>query len=122
MTEHRHAVLVVEDEPIIRLSIAYELQDAGFEAFEASNAIEAIEILADHLEIRLMFTDIDMLPGISGLRLAGIVRCRWPSVKIIITSGLHQIPPDAMPATSRFMPKPYVPSEVIAAISEMTTV
>ena len=120
--DRRIAVLVVEDEPILRLSIAFELQDAGFEVFEAATAAEAIARLVSTPGIRLLFTDIDLLSGISGLLLAGIVRSRWPSVKIIITSGLHHLTAEAMPTTARFMPKPYEPSEVIAAISELVGV
>jgi two-component system, response regulator PdtaR len=60
--DHRIAVLVVEDEALIRMAIVDELQDAGFKVFEAEHADAAIAILVANLDIRLMFTDIDM-PG-----------------------------------------------------------
>lgn len=52
-------ILVVE-EMLIRDFILKELEDAGFEVVVASNADEAIVILETQLDIRLVFTDIDM--------------------------------------------------------------
>jgi two-component system, response regulator PdtaR len=116
---NRVVVLVVEDEPIIRFDIVEELESYGFKVFEAGSAAEAITLLITHLDIRLMFTDVDMLPGIDGLKLAAIVRSRWPPIKIIVTSGIHSVTSDMMPLASRFIPKPYEPAQVIAAIGEM---
>lgn len=114
------AVLVVEDEAIIRMSIVAELEDAGFEVFEASNAAQAIDVLIANNRIQLMFTDVDMPGGVDGLKLAASVRDRWPPIKIIVTSGHRQIDVDALPVEARFMAKPYDLSSVILSIREMT--
>lgn len=116
------AVLVVEDEVLIRMSIVAELEDAGFEVFEASNAAEAIEVLIANTRIRLMFTDIDMPGGVDGLKLAASVRDRWPPIKIIVTSGHRSVDVDALPVEARFMAKPYDLDSVILSIREMTMI
>ncbi|PJI45526.1 MAG: response regulator [Rhizobium sp.] len=115
------AVLVVEDEVLIRMSIVAELEDAGFEVFEASNAVEAIEVLIANNRIQLMFTDVDMPGGVDGLKLAASVRDRWPPIKIIVTSGHRSVDVDALPVEARFMAKPYDLDAVILSIREMTT-
>ena len=56
------AVLIVEDEPLIRMGTVYLIEDAGFEVYEAGSADAAIALLELHREIRLILTDVDM-PG-----------------------------------------------------------
>lgn len=99
----RIVVLVVEDEPLVRMAIADHLADDGFEVFEAGNADEAIEILQTNPAIQIMFTDIDMPGSMDGLRLSAAVRDRWPPVRIIVTSGQVTDLPDG----SMFFSKPY---------------
>ena len=101
------------------MGIVDELEDAGFEVYEASNAVEAIVLLAANSRIELMFTDVDMPGGDDGLKLAAAVRDRWPPIKIIVTSGLRNVDVDSLPVESRFMPKPYNPDTVIRSIREM---
>jgi DNA-binding NtrC family response regulator len=113
------AVLVVEDEALIRMAVVSELEDAGFEVFQAHNADAAILILRANLQIRLMFTDIDMPGGVDGLKLAAAVRNRWPPIKIIVTSGYQTIDVQKLPAEARFLMKPYDTIDVIETIREL---
>jgi CheY-like chemotaxis protein len=100
-------VLVVEDEPLIRLDITEQLQEEGYEVLEAANASEAIALLERIDRIRLIFTDIDMPGGMDGLKLAAAVRHRWPPVQIVITSGHRMVDIADMPDGSVFFRKPY---------------
>src|ERR1700721_4330784 len=93
----REAVLVVEDEPLIRMGAISPIQDAGFIVYEAASADEAISLMERHKEIRLIFTDIHMPGSMDGLKLAHYVRGRWPPGKLIITSGHARPPQEAMP-------------------------
>jgi CheY-like chemotaxis protein len=63
-------VLVVEDEALLRMAAVEMVAEAGFEALEAANATEAMEILERRLDIRIVFSDIDMPRGIDGMKLA----------------------------------------------------
>lgn len=113
------AVLVVEDEYLIRMDTASSLEVAGFTAFEAENAAEAIRCLDSHAEIRLIFTDVNMPGSMDGLALAHYVRGRWPPVKIIVTSGYMKIRHDDLPAGALFVEKPYYPKNIAQRINEL---
>jgi CheY-like chemotaxis protein len=80
-------VLVVEDEPIIRIMATEIVEAAGLIAVDAADALEAITILQSRRDIRIVFADINMPGGIDGLQLASIVRERWPLVELILASG-----------------------------------
>ena len=81
-------VLVVEDEMILRMRAVDIVEDAGFCPIEAINADEAISVLESRSDISLLLTDIQMPGTIDGLKLAHAVHERWPSIKIILVSGV----------------------------------
>ena len=73
-------ILVVEDDPILRFTLAMELSQAGFRVREAANADEAETVLATGAPVDLVVTDIEM-PGLrDGLALARSVRAFHPNV------------------------------------------
>ena len=113
------AVLVVEDEPITRMDVVEQLEEGGFEVFEAPNADKAIKILEENPAIRVLFTDVDMPGSMDGLKLAAAVRDRWPPIKIVVASGLRKINMDALPDNSRFFSKPYNVNEIAATMRHM---
>jgi two-component system, response regulator PdtaR len=108
------AVLVVEDELLIREFIKEELEAAGYVVIEARHADDAISVLEARADIHLVFTDIDMPGSMDGTKLAAFVRDRWPPVHIIITTGKSR--PLMIPGNALFIPKPYRSETVIAAI------
>ncbi len=115
----RVAVLVVEDEVMIRMDTVASLESEGFKVYEADNAADAISVLEAHNEIRLIFTDVNMPGSIDGLKLAHYVRGRWPPVKIIVTSGYAKIQDSDLPAGALFVEKPYIPKHVARKMNEL---
>jgi len=113
------AVLVVEDEILIRMDMAGQLEDERFTVFEASNADEAIVLLQAQPSIRLMFTDIDMPGSMDGLKLAAAVRDRWPPIKIIVTSGHRVVEITDLPDGSVFFSKPYRHQAMMASVRDL---
>lgn len=109
------AVLIVDDEPFIRMAAADTLADAGVTPFEAADAGEAMEVLTGHPEIALMVTDVNM-PGEDGVALARRVRTVRPDVGIILTSGRRHIPAPELPEGGDFLPKPYGARQLLAVI------
>jgi two-component system, response regulator PdtaR len=93
----RPVVLVVEDDTLIRLNAVAMIEDAGFEVVEAVNADEAILILENRNNIRIVFTDVHMPGSMDGLTLAHAVRDRWSPIKLIVTSGQMMVPEDELP-------------------------
>lgn len=115
-------VLVVEDDSLVRMGIACELEDAGFTVLEAEDAAAAIEILARDASITILFTDIQMPGDMDGLKLAAAVRERWPPIHIIVTSALRGISAATLPPSARFFAKPYSTDAVVRSIREMAAV
>jgi CheY-like chemotaxis protein len=112
------AILIVEDELLVRLCAVDTVAAAGFEVIEASSADEAIRILECRNDIRVVFTDIHMPGSMDGLKLAHAVRDRWPPIKIIVTSGRQLVTKDDLPEGGRFFAKPYDPTEICRALRE----
>jgi DNA-binding LytR/AlgR family response regulator len=97
------------------------VEEAGFEAVEARSADQAIEILQERKDIRIVFTDIDMPGSMNGMRLAAMVRDRWPPIEIIIVSGHVKLGKDDMPPRSVFYSKPYDAAKIAAQLHLMVS-
>jgi len=95
------------------------IEDAGFEVLEAANADEAILILENRSDIRIVFTDVHMPGSMDGLRLAHAVRDRWPPIKLIVTSGQMMVSESELPTGGRFFSKPYQASEISRVLNEL---
>jgi len=116
----RPVVLIVEDELLLRMNALDVIEAAGFEVVEAANADEAIEILEARRDIGVVFTDIQMPGSMDGLKLVRAVRGRWPSIKIVATSGHIGVAQTDLPEGGRFLPKPYSPGQVMDVLRELT--
>jgi two-component system, response regulator PdtaR len=112
-------VLVVDDEPMLRIYALDFIEDAGFAAYEASGPDEAIRMLESHPDICIVFTDINMPGSMDGLKLARYVRRRWPPVQIIVTSGQMEPGSEEMPTGSVFLSKPYRPEMITGRLRKM---
>lgn len=121
--DNPYTVLVVEDEPWIRLALIEHLEECGFAVLEAASAREASEVLKHRFDIDLVFTDL-RLPGENdGIELARWVVANRPNIPVMLTSGeLAQMKGLAeLCRTEGFTPfgKPYVHTEVSARIREL---
>ena len=80
-------VLVVEGEELLRPYAADLLEAHEFAVLKAENADEALKVLEQRNDVRLLFTDIQMPGALDGMDLARQVHARWPRVLLVITSG-----------------------------------
>ena len=113
-------ILVVEDEPLVRMTAVDELDDAGFPVLEAGNPDEALAVLeARSDEVQVLFTDVDMPGSMNGMALAERVCQRWPHVLLLISSGYARPRPDEIPDHGQFLPKPYRGATLVRHIMEM---
>jgi CheY-like chemotaxis protein len=112
-----HIVLVVEDDPLLKMLTVDIVKDAGFVVLQADNADEAVAVLAARSDIALLLTDIDMPGSMDGLELSHAVRERWPSIKIIVVSS--RVPERELPGNGRFFQKPYDAAKMISEIGSM---
>ena len=83
----KKCVLVVDDDPFIRMDVVDIVAAASFETVEASSADEAIVKLEVNSAIAIMLTDIEMPGSMNGIKLAFSVRDRWPPIVIVVLSG-----------------------------------
>jgi CheY-like chemotaxis protein len=104
-------ILVVEDEILIRLATADFLRANGYRVLEASNADEALAILAAGEPIELVFSDVNMPGQMDGEDLAEWIKQSFPDVKVILTSG------DKTETSAPLIRKPYDYNMVLAEIS-----
>ncbi|GAB6854757.1 response regulator [Asaia astilbis] len=111
-------VLVVEDEPLQRMSLMDLVEEAGYPVEEACDADQALAILETRPDIRIVLADVDMPGSMDGLRLAALVRDRWPPIEIIVTSGRGIPQLKTIPARAMFLPKPLSEQRVIEALSQ----
>jgi CheY-like chemotaxis protein len=114
------AVLLVEDEVLVRMATAEMLADLGHRVIEASTGEEAVATLETG-RVDVLVTDIG-LPGMSGTALAAIVQKRWPDVAIVIASGLAEGDDVGLAdAAGRvaWLPKPYDIPDLVRVLDRL---
>jgi PAS domain S-box-containing protein len=79
-------VLVVEDDPKVRLISLASLRELGYEVLEAASGPEALALLKDHPGISLLFTDV-VMPVMTGKQLADQVSHTQPDLPVLYTTG-----------------------------------
>jgi two-component system, response regulator PdtaR len=112
----RPVVLLVEDEPLVRMFGADVLEEAGFEVVEAGDGDEALAVLEARTDIAVLFTDVNMPGSLDGLDLARVVHARRPEIKLLIASGQVRLGQDEIPDAGRFLPKPYGPDAILREV------
>lgn len=110
------AVLVVEDNALLKLFMSDLVVAGGFVALQASNANEAMTILEACPEVALLVTNVAMRGSMNGMELAHAVDKRWPSVKIIVVSAQPGLSEADLPVSSLFLAKPYHDNELVFEI------
>lgn len=99
-------VLIVEDEMLIRMGLAADFEDGGYDAVQTGTANDALHILRTVEGIKVVFTDINMPGDMDGLTLAHYIRQHWPHMVIIVSSGKRLPTVAALPVGARFLAKP----------------
>ncbi len=119
----RPAVLVVEDEILVRTTIAEFLRDQGYFVIEAANATEAVAVFASQVPVNIVFTDWQMPGGMDGLMLARWVGLHHPEVHVLLASGYGNAA-EYVPLIAResFFTKPYDFDKVTARIRDVLAV
>lgn len=112
-------VLVVEDEFFVCELAAEALLDEGYRVLTAADADAAEAILAGE-RVDLLFTDIDLARNTNGLALAHRARGRRPDLPVVYTSGgRDSLSPAEAVSDSIFVPKPYLPSQLVELTNEL---
>jgi CheY-like chemotaxis protein len=113
-------VLVVEDDPSLRIVAEEMFLAAGFEVESVQRADHALAIVAQRSEqTAFLFTDVRTPGPIDGIDLARLVKTHWPHVEVLVTSG-RPVSNIVLPDGVRFTAKPWSGKDVLklAAVAE----
>lgn len=100
-----------------RIVAADALADQGIMAWEASDADEALEVLARHPRIGLVITDVNMPGKMNGLDLAFRIAEVRPKVDLIVTSGAMKLGYEDIPDRGTFLLKPYATKQMVEIVA-----
>ncbi|HVX77715.1 MAG TPA: response regulator, partial [Bradyrhizobium sp.] len=81
------AILVVEDDALVRRYVITQIHSLGYTTLEAANAKQALELIDSGAVIDLLFTDVIMPGSMNGRLLADEALKRRPGLKVLFTSG-----------------------------------
>lgn len=115
------AILLVEDETLIREIMAESLADDGFEVIQVATGDEAVALIDQHdRPIEALVTDFHMPGEADGAQVAACARSHYPHLPVIIASGR----PDVIARSwapelgYRFLGKPYLPRHLLSMLHE----
>ncbi|RVG66236.1 hybrid sensor histidine kinase/response regulator [Sinorhizobium meliloti] len=112
------AILVVEDDARVRRVAVSRLREAGYTVIEAEAAASALQLLVEHPEVSLVFTDMIMPGGMNGGELAQHVRKLRPDLKMLFTSGYAE-PSAADKTAGSWLQKPYTARELALRLRKL---
>jgi signal transduction histidine kinase len=121
MPKGTETILVVEDDARVRRIAVARLEDTGYRVIQAAAGAQALQLLAAHPEIRLLFTDIIMPGGMTGDELAKKARVARPDIKILFTSGYAEpsVAERELAAQGSWLKKPYTAWELAIRLREL---
>jgi PAS domain S-box-containing protein len=111
-------VLVVEDEPQVRAIALAFLRSLGYATYEAADAESALDLLAKHAEIEVMFSDVVLGSGMTGFDLVRKARQLRPGLRALLTSGYERasLGGDDFAAEFEVLRKPYRREQLATAM------
>lgn len=109
-------VLLVDDEPALLRYLTEILEAAGFRVLTASDAQQALRLLADGVTGPACVVSDFTMPGENGVWLAERIQERHPEIPVVICSGYTPDVLEDVAAVAAFLQKPYVPRELIRVI------
>lgn len=114
------SVLVVEDEPLVRMYVTGILEESGFEVIEAESGEEALAILSARNRVGAVVSDVDMPGNVNGFELARRLHDDCPRLGIILVSGVADPSGENLPTGVRFLSKPVWASTLLRLVRQVT--
>ena len=87
MTARRNCLLLVEDDTLVRMTVAMMLEDDGYGVVEAGSATEAWHLVDEGLQVDAVVTDVDLGQGPTGVQMADGLRNSLPDVAVVFITG-----------------------------------
>lgn len=118
MDKRSPTVLIVEDEPLVRMLAIEEFEELGFTVHAANDATSALEMLGRIEPLELLFTDIQMPGPGDGWELGRRARELKPDIAIIYATGYAGDRAEPV-EHSKTVRKPYLFSDIKAALRQV---
>ncbi|GAB0059879.1 response regulator [Pseudomonas syringae] len=115
-------ILVVDDEPAVRLLIVELLEDLGYIVLQAERGADALTILQSKAAIDLLITDVGLPGGMNGRQVADAARDVRPDLKILFVTGYAEnaaLAHDTLEPGMHVLPKPFAIAELIGRVTEL---
>jgi CheY-like chemotaxis protein len=87
---HGETILVIDDEPTVRMLIVEVLEEAGYRALEAEDGPSGLRILQSDTRIDMLITDVGLPGGMNGRQVADAARRRRPELKVLFVTGFAE--------------------------------
>jgi len=121
-TGRGETVLVIDDEPTVRMLIVEVLEEAGYTALEAQDGPSGLKILQSNARVDLLITDVGLPGGMNGRQVADAARVTRPGLKVLFVTGFAEnaaVGNGHLEQGMEVMTKPFVMAELAQKISEM---
>jgi CheY-like chemotaxis protein len=113
-------ILVVEDEVLVRLTIAEALEEGGYTVLQAADGPEAIALIEGTESLRGLVTDIRLGAGADGWEIAHLARVKFPCIAVVYATGdsATEWSANGVPQ-SAILQKPFASAEIITALANL---
>ena len=115
-------VLVVDDEPTVRMLVVEVLSELGHMAIEAADAAQGLRMLEGAARVDLLISDVGLPGGMNGRQLADAARALRPSLKVLFITGYAEhaaIGAGQLEADMHVLTKPFLVDELSRRVSEI---
>jgi CheY-like chemotaxis protein len=115
-------VLVVDDEPVVRMLVSEVLRDLGYRVIEAADGAQAMKILDGDRRIDLLVTDVGLPGGMNGRQLADAGRVKRPDLKVLFITGYAEnaaVGSGLLEGGMQVMTKPFAMDSLASKIRSM---
>ena len=121
-SDHGETVLVVDDEPTIRMLVSDVLADLGYNAIEAEDGAAGLRVLQSGVRIDLLVTDVGLPGGMNGRQVADAARIFRPGLKVLFITGYAEnavLSHGHLDPGMHIVTKPFAMDQLAARIREL---
>jgi PAS domain S-box-containing protein len=121
-SEAGETVLIVDDEPTVRMLITDILEDLGYAAIEAGDSATGLKVLQSDVRIDLLVTDVGLPGGMNGRQMADAARNHRPDLKVLFITGYAEnaiLGNGMLPPGMAVLTKPFAMDNMAARIRSM---
>jgi len=119
---HGETVLIIDDEPSVRMLVAEVLREQGYSSIEAGDGPSGLRILEGDARIDLLITDVGLPGGFNGRQVADAARVHRPDLKVLFITGYAEnaaVGNGLLAPGMEVMTKPFVMADLAAKVTQM---